>query len=179
MLWAERNKYPWGRLDTDKPKCDTLDGNWHCPSAFWGKENGKEYFCVVRNPVDRMVSEANYENIVRKNKSDRITPSNVNAFLQEQILAHHNNHKIKAHYIPQVNYVYVDGKAFCTYILKYENLQKDFALLLRKKGIPDDPQLDRAMVSNHVIQRKHLNKKTLELIQRIYKEDFDTFGYVI
>lgn len=179
VSWAEKNKLPWGRKDSlvVNDKCATNDGKWHCPSQFWNP--GFDYFCVVRDPVDRMVSEANYENIVLKGqgKSKRITSQNVNAFLQSEMRKHFNTFREKAHYLPQSRYVFLpSGKKFCKTVLQFENLQSEFAGFMKTKGVKD-ARLERAMAGDKAIRRSHLSPQTIDLIHQIYDEDYKNFGY--
>ena len=170
VLWGIENGYNWGRKDSNKPECNTKDGKWHCPAEYWDPKH--EYFCIVRDPYSRLVSEANYENLLRRKKGlDDINPEGLNDFLVDMITKHSDNMRETTHYIPQYKYVYKEnGEPLCTHIIKYENLNSEF-----KKLLNTDKNLKKAMTGDGINKIEHLNNKTKELIRKVYAKDFEIY----
>lgn len=136
-----------------------------------------DWFTVVRNPYDRIVSEfwCQYGGAGRPTQ---VNPSNFNAFIMEQIKSK-GNEELKGHYTPQYKYLSVlnIGPGVVLRVLRFEKLQSDFNDLCSLYNLPklklmvlNKPQKKHYNVS-------HLSEQTISLIQSVYKVDFEIFGY--
>ena len=191
VLWGLSNNQKWARKDPLIPKgCNTEDGNWHCPADYWQmEEDGKklDYFCFIRDPVDRMISEANYENIKRRKAGVKeLDKSNVNEWLKENITKYHNDFSKTAHFIPQYNYVYKsNGEQLCNNIIKYSSEMHNKVTKLFKNYniIPRDSNeivmKNKAMVGDGKLKIEDLNPNIINLIKEKYKKDYEILSDLI
>lgn len=150
---------------------------WHTPPA-WDGQLAESYagcttFCIVRDPVQRMVSEASFRLLnCNSTQFDEYLQS---SFLERQRRATAND----CHLLPQSEYVY-GGKFlgepgnYCQRVLKMENLSEDFARLMDEFEI--DAELKHSDTFKHNCNVE-LSKATKETIWNMYGDDFTNFGY--
>jgi hypothetical protein len=62
------------------------------------------------------------------------------------------------------------------FIGRFENLQDDFNIIARKLGI-DEIELPHLRKSQRKSFEDYYCKESLKIINRLYKQDFDVFGY--
>lgn len=159
------NGYRWGRFDLNY-------GWWHgiFKKLDLKKRLNYDWFLVVRNPYTRIISEfhcswGGHNNIKNCNKKD------FNMFIKNKLK---NIDLVRGnHYTPQ--YLYID-KLSNINILKFENLYEDFNNLMKKYNI----KIKLDIHSNKNKKKfgvKHLNKENINLIQKIYMQDFIKFNY--
>ena len=125
-----------------------------------------EWFTVVRNPYDRLVSEfycywgGPPDKNVSVEKFNEITRKSIQ-----------NRSSQGDHWSEQYRYI---DPVIPIHILKYENLAVEFNNLCKLK-------LDvKCNVGKNKKYSKHdYNQLTLDLIRRVYEKDFLTFGYEI
>ena len=171
---GKENNINWGRFHKEYK-------NWHEPLIE--KNNFKrqkyDWFLIVRNPYDRIISELHckYGN---RNKNNILKKSNdeINKFIQECINKRNNFNDYRSiycygHYKEQYKYLCSDIK--CT-ILKLENLKEDFNNLMKEYNL--NITLNKKCNSNKkVFNVCDLNKETIELINEVYNIDFELFNY--
>ena len=142
----------------------------------WGyitKEMYHTYFkfAFVRDPYDRALSSAAYHDISLLSflKND---PREWQGKVRHGIpfIWH-----IDQHLKPQKDYVYHDSKLAVDFIGKYENLAADWATVVSKLNI--DKDLPRTNQSKHEGYRQYYGRAENALADRLYRDDFDTFGY--
>lgn len=155
----------WGRFHTEY-------GWWHQKFPNKKKELKDKYnwFMVVRNPYDRILSE--YYCIWGGKKEERVLNANdFNSFLIQKIK---NRCNVGHHYTEQ--YKYLD-KNYDIRILKFENLEEEFNKLMSDFNL--DIKLNRHENKGHYRQftKKDFSKELINLINEIYKKDFEEFGY--
>lgn len=143
---------------------------WHIPPKYFldNSYKNKILFAIVRNPYDRIISECKY----RGGKCN-----DINKFIIENLKAYKKNKFIlDSHLIPQSEFI--KGNVECKEIIRFENLNKDFEKLLKKYNYPkmDLPHNNKSNIKKK-ISINILNKKTINLINEIYEEDFKNFGY--
>ncbi len=127
-------------------------------SYFW--------FCFVRNPFERAVSEYFYS------LDKKLINSSFEQFLEKKEI---KNYTYKNHELKQLDFILNEKKIF-DFIGRFENFKPDFNLLLKKLDLPykDCPHINQ---SNHVNYRNYYNEKTRNFISVYYKEDLSYFNY--
>ena len=113
-----------------------------------------------------------------------VNPANLNKFIHK-ILDNKYKYDLDGHLIPMYKYTHIKNNheliLICD-ILRYENLNNDFNRYIDSYNIklPKD-----SLLKTHInrtdteITRKHLDEKSIKLIQEYYKKDFELFGYDI
>ena len=88
------------------------------------------------------------------------------------------NNRLKSRWImPQVKWLENESKIKCDYILKYELLQRNFKLLLKKLKRPCEKLETVGAIVKKPHYRKFYTKKNQEIVSRVYKEDIKKFKY--
>ena len=206
-------KLPWGScLFNHKPKrrggvCrypkgqfewPTKVGWWHLPSHFFplmgvNPYDGAEVFGVVRDPLDRLVSEFYY--ICRKKKNnnwDQVEcnqtliheSSYLNEWLQfklSNLLSNRSSSEgylfDNGHYTPQYDFAVAKaGVRTLDYVLRMDDLQSEFRKLVKayaiKVSVPEN-KINAARNDTRDLTVKHLDGSTLALVRQSYEHDFE------
>ena len=147
-----------------------------------------DWFTVVRNPYTRMLSEYHWCMDLFKTKD--ISVEQLNKFIQYSIYQMNDELNVckiidKAkriyirkngnHFTPQ--YKYIDSESVI-HIIKFENLKEEFDALMKQYNynISMNVYLN---VSTKRFTVSDFTQETIDLIQKIYKNDFEMFGYSI
>lgn len=129
-----------------------------------------------RNPYDRVYSMYCYYN-----NTNGISVSNLQSFVE--IIPHEinkNNHT--ACLRPITEYLEIDGKIKADYILDFHNLEKSLTDFLRLFNI-EYPESAKGKIKNknpkktQAFNLELFNKKTIDLVNKIYEKDFLNFDY--
>lgn len=175
----------WGKFHTEY-------GWWH--EIFPNKSNKLkqkyDWFVIVRNPYDRILSEyyCKWTGIGKKNMKHDV--SQFNNYLINKI-KNRNHYKkyrnimyIGNHYTEQ--YKYLDDSAKI-HIIKFENMYEEIKKLFTDYNI----KIDIDFYINKKINSKEslnnfckfttndFNAELISLINEVYKKDFELFGYDI
>jgi hypothetical protein len=122
-------------------------------------------FGVTRNPWDRAISYYFWKGHKSFNKK---------IFINNLIQRNRNNYRPK----PCVDYFcvkkYNDHKL--DYVIRFENIQKDFNIVCDKIGIPTQ-QLPHKNKSSHKHYTEYYDDETREIVAKKYAKDIEFFGY--
>jgi len=134
-----------------------------------------ETFCVIRDPMDRFVSNYNYARATKSFWHDVSGNAKygkhpdydkvVNLSLEETaVLLDKEQEKFGIHWYPQSYWISSGGEISIDKIYNFETIEKD---LLQNYNIK--------LKTLNKIERSEIeiSKKTLEIIRKIYKEDYE------
>eukprot|EP00440_Ansanella_granifera_P005816 gb/GFBE01006308.1/.p1 GENE.gb/GFBE01006308.1/~~gb/GFBE01006308.1/.p1 ORF type:complete len:579 (+),score=130.95 gb/GFBE01006308.1/:1-1737(+) len=159
---------------------------WHVPPAV-DTVRAESYastcqtFCVVRDPVDRFVSEFKFA----RKFEDHVDECDSKAFLSWAV---HQLDEVKknpytrdCHFLPQVDYVYGSSDrggipgTYCTRVLRTSNLTMEFNELMDEFGVPVELEDTHEFgTSDCEIQ---VPNDIVKQIESIYAEDLSAFGF--
>lgn len=139
-----------------------------------------DWFLVVRNPYTRVLSEYHY---LCGKAAAQHTSQDMNRWIQQQLryvlqgrrCAENMNwyQRTGDHFTEQVKYL---DSSVTQHVLRFENLQEEFDRLMQQYSLPVR-LLAWSRRSKKVFSIADFSDETIALIQRIYQEDFQTFGY--
>lgn len=158
----EQAEMKWGMNDEEYglgPKC-------HRAFPLIPKEVKDKYdwFTVVRDPYDRMVSEYNFSKL----------DVDINIFVWNKLWNLENgNMNDGYHFTEQCRYL---DPEYDIQILKYENLKEEFDALMKKYNY-NIVLSSEINVSDKKATKRDLSLRSIQHINRAYAKDFTTFGY--
>lgn len=129
--------------------------------------------CVVRNPVDRLVSY--YKYLKHKNKAHRLHPAanslSIDDFVEHFILDKGHDTKAQFSYFAPNKDLIVKGHA----VLRFENLESDFAQMQTTLGMPSKklPTLNQSITQEITVSCA--SKKNLMDFEA---QTVELFGYI-
>jgi hypothetical protein len=141
---------------------------------YLGKNRFDEYykFTIVRNPYDRLVSFVGSRN-GKWHKKEKLS--------KEQFIDHlkQSQRIFKSGSAPlprsQYEYVTFKGKLVVNSVLHFENLNNEIDDL--SSELKFEIKLEHRMKSYHDDYRFYYDEYSKKLVRKIYKKDFDYFGY--
>ncbi len=155
--------------------------------CLFGKSFSSYYkFAFVRNPFTRLVSA--YEHLKKTDSyflGDKVFSEKVlnnfetfDEFVELWLVD--NFYKSEApHFRTQFSFINLNGKVVLDFLGRYERLNDDFQKVANflniKTELPTEniTQYDK----QSYFEKYYLNQKTVALVQEIYKDDFEHFGY--
>lgn len=151
-------------------------GHWHnfFPQKDTSLKLKYDWFTVVRNPYDRIISEFHWEYDVGWNKDNihNYDKSQFNTYIQNKINKRDPNGD---HYSEQ--YKYIDpNPEIKIHVLKYENIKEEFDALMSLYGL-NLSLTEHANASRKKFTIDDLSDDTIELINNVYDNDFKLFSY--
>jgi hypothetical protein len=156
-----------------------LWGRFHQEYKFWHQVfpkvkdtviNKYDWFTVVRNPYDRILSEYHCKWGGIGSKNPHHTKQQMNAYLIRKI----NRRKASGdHYTEQYLYLH---PTVPIHILKFENLATEFDALMSHYNI-QGITLTRENSSTKFFTVSDFSPELIALINRVYDKDFEIFGY--
>ena len=152
----------------------TEDGGWHVFFKYKPKEFKQQYdwFLVVRNPYERLVSEFHCKWGGVGNHACKYNVEGFNNYIRQKIM---RRLPIGGHYSEQHKYLDNDPN-IKIHILKFENLEEDFNKLMKTYHL--NLQLNKDLNRNEKsFSVKDLSTDNIKLINNIYKKDFEKFNY--
>lgn len=151
-----------------------------------------ETFCAVRNPYDRIISQLGFTEAFYL-QTYKCNATELNRYVSTILpLLHLHPYYADCHHLPQAAFVYgwdpkkmaVDRQAkSCNNIMRYESLAEDFNKLMAKKGYPyrlsesSRNSETKSPSGCQVLTKDDLSIENRLLIENVYKEDFELFGY--
>lgn len=152
----------------------------HCSIKVY--KRSLPFFSFTRNPLDRIVSAYFYLKssglfgIDKKDRDKYIKDLSFEDFIHK-VGENPSFYLQQIHLVPQVNFVkYEDGSINFENIGKYENLEKDFKDICLRLKLPK-VELPRMNTSHHPYYKTLYNKRMINIVADVYKEDFEAFGY--
>lgn len=176
---------------------------WHLPPQYFElhKVNpyaGADLFCVVRNPYDRLISEYFFEGtyITNQTMENLNNVAQLNAWVDSNMRFLIMNMKrgdmgrnrtgnqpyfrSAGHFIPQYDYVFEHRRRIIKHVLHFENMVDEFHALMKLYNLPLRLPKRRLRPSHSkTISANNLTRKNMELIERLYQDDFREWGYEI
>ena len=176
---AEEKNVKWGRFKPEHRESVQSDtcSYWHTPPKQFNEDSyykKDETFCVIRDPVDRMVSEYAYRHKGMPNKNNKYE---LNQWLREYLSNSKNtvNGGMNCHFLPQHDFIYDDdGNRTCDNVLRFDNLTNEFNDLMNKHEY--DIRLEenkKDNKSNSNLTAKDVDDDNRRLIYQIYRKDYD------
>lgn len=153
---------------------------WHIPPHFWNINlfHSKKTFTVVRNPYTLAVS-IYYDRWVGYQGPEKENPKTLNTFLAQWFTRPPALFKLT-----QADYVYQNNKAVIDHVVRFENLDTEFASLMKQYNLEDRILLQSNATNKGIVVPGHkklgledLSRTSLQLIELHYARDFDLFGY--
>ena len=147
----------WGRFHKEY-------GFWHALFSKKPQELRDKYdwFAVVRNPYDRVLSEFHCKWGGVGSKASTYTVTTFNQYVRDRML---NFPQGGNHWTPQHLYLMP-----AVTVLKFENLKHDFDALMKERGL--GIRLNNDANQKWLFNRNDFDSVTLDLIHSVYAKDF-------
>jgi hypothetical protein len=152
-------------------------------------------FCFVRNPFDRLVSA-----YLSKIKDPPITEISMNAKMKDGIpkniaildgnlkkgmpfdqfimrLTENPDIFNNEHFAPQVSFLNKTSWDSLNYLGRYETLQEDWKKICEEASLGEINLLHRNKSENRQHYNEYYDKYTRHVVENLYKQDLDAFGY--
>ena len=134
-------------------------------------------FCVVRDPMQRLLSQLNWEIAFFLGNSSYCNSEFFEDWAAKRLTD--LNPRGDCHYVPQVYYVfengdYKHGRQICRHVIKTDDLQTKFPSLMRQYD------LDVELADMHLHSGKCAltpTPKTVEMVKTFYAGDYSAFGF--
>lgn len=167
-----KHNSPWIHKLTNLEAKNNRCFPWHLPLNdldlnIYSKDD--KIFTIVRNPYTKIVSSYKYGT---KNP----TKDDLNIFIHQKLSNFEKNkYWNSCHILPQYEYT-ENSKIKIDYILKFENMDNDFIDLMKKNNI-NITELPKKNSSKKPVSVSDLTQESKDLIYKVYKKDFELFGY--
>eukprot|EP00438_Fugacium_kawagutii_P015698 Skav235321 [mRNA] locus=scaffold520:529221:529913:+ [translate_table: standard] len=175
-LWANESGLKWGKFHSEYTVHGFHGPVWHVPfpKLRASLRHRYDWFMVVRDPIERMVSEY-YCPWSGSKHLENDTKYDFNMFVQRRS---RNRRWIPGqgagHFIPMSRYL---DRSSVQHILHFERLELELAQLVSSYGInfTQFPHMNEAR--GRRFNSSHFWPQTLRVICRIYAKDFENFNY--
>lgn len=140
-------------------------------------------FTFVRNPWDRLFSAYSHMKRGGRNQHDfdwsQKYLSGYNSFddfVSDWV--NEDNVRLGLHFRPQYEFLCSKGSTpEVDRICRFENIAKDYEDVRRKLGVGTELATHNATSSEKKDYRSYYNRKTIAIVESVYRQDIETFGY--
>eukprot|EP00403_Amphidinium_massartii_P026596 CAMPEP_0178398686 /NCGR_PEP_ID=MMETSP0689_2-20121128/14899_1 /TAXON_ID=160604 /ORGANISM="Amphidinium massartii, Strain CS-259" /LENGTH=292 /DNA_ID=CAMNT_0020019453 /DNA_START=46 /DNA_END=924 /DNA_ORIENTATION=+ len=164
--------------------CSRGEGNcypWHVPPSWMSSGSqpnlyeGRDTFCVIRNPYDRALSEYRYFNTA-------CNKHYMNDKLKEWLEAYKSGDTMLngCHLVPQAEYVWGrDGRQWCQNMLRLEEFPAAFDNYMASRNLTRVQLKESPVNLGHCqdLSVDDIEPRNIKLINEIYHEDFERLNY--
>lgn len=191
LRWGVANPAIRGHREKEVTKCFLQHAPPSQAPQFY---EGRDTFCVVRDPYQRAVSQHGFMSMFFPNKWS-CNATSLNAYLRGRLptLAK-SPYQDDCHLLPQAAYVHrwsaqakaVDlrGPRGCGNFLRFENLSRSFNATMESYGLPYRLNSLKTISSGtmsskrcHELSPRDLEEDVRRLIEEVYRVDFEVLGY--
>ena len=145
-----------------------------------GKKKYSDYtsFCISRNPYSRMVSYISWLRQFRPHVTKSVLSIEEFNIELSNLYQKFLKYGFSELYLkPQWHYVYNDNKELLVdEVFLFEEYYKIYSFISSVTSSPVNSTVKR-MPSNHYPYQKYLNKDSIDIINKMYNEDFTLFNY--
>jgi hypothetical protein len=188
----------WGKYDKNFYVKYKNYGFWHVPLNYLESDifNKYNWFTIVRNPYDRIISEINF---LIKSEHLKFNKVDMNVYLHNILsniitnetnlnkeFIEKNDVMYAFHFIPMYFYTcYSNGSNYSDEIsnniriLKFENLNEEMNGFLKELNIKETFDVHENKNNKKIFEFEDLSIKNVKLINKVYKKDFKLFNYNI
>jgi len=156
-------------------------GYWHTifPNIKKSVIDSYDWFMVVRNPYDRILSEYHCRwGGVGASRHIRHTKEEMNRYLINKITNVKNMTSARIsgnHYTEQFRYLH---PTVSIHVLKFENLSEEFSNLMSLYTI-EGITLPHSNANAKKFRVSDFSKELIDLINEVYAKDFELFGFTM
>ncbi len=179
---ANKHNIKWGRFidKKDYPLNDNLCDYYYWHSPYFKKEPNTDYFALVRNPYDKIISEFYY--IGGQNKIEGQSDiENFYVWLDDKHkLIKNNKHWNNCHILPQSNYIFDEnGNKKIEHVVYMDgNMTQNLDNLFKNYGLDIDVNnLEKNNSREKKFKKTDLNRKALNQINEMYSDDFEKLNF--
>lgn len=163
---------------------------WHVPPVYLPDPNmymNAEVFCIVRHPIDRLISEYRYllempwggKHIRRPEEEDRCHPKGLNMYLKGVMSAVNAGYHFinDCHMVKQSTYIWGFDRQWCQDIIRIENLPEEFDSLMRRAGYKVKLSKENSATTCPNLTKDALEPGLKQMLYDYYKDDFELLNY--
>lgn len=141
-------------------------------------------FTFIRNPYDRLVSEYFFriKNISAKNSVLKLKQkTSFNEFVKQVYELHkrrfNSKHYFITHYIPQYDYINIDGDIKVDDVYRYEEFENNVRKIINEFNLKDEIPKKNISKNKKSDYMEYYNMETKKMVNEIYETDFFRFNY--